>query len=1006
MFRVPVRGRIVHGRSLARLKSSSSFIRSTFIEYFAQKHGHKHVKSSSVVPLCDPTVPFVNAGMNQFKGVFLGLVEPPCARAVNAQKCVRVGGKHNDLDAVGTDGHHHTFFEMLGNWSFGDYYKKDACKMAWELLLGPYGFKAENLVVTYFSGDAVIGLQEDRECRDIWKDIGVQSSRIKGLGASDNFWEMGATGPCGPCTEIHYVNPDGSLTEIWNIVFIQCNREADGSVTALRRQHVDTGAGLERVAALLQDARSNYDTDLFRPIIGAIERNSSGAAYGGQWGAGAARDGAYRRLADHARMLAVCLADGVFPATSLNLKQIMRKSFKISTDVFHNPQLLRILYDEVAASLGPTYPELLVKEKAVKLILEQEENAYARMRAGLGKKWKELLARFPEVEAMADVEMSGFALGYKEFKEIMAKQSTPVIPGELVFKLYDTHGFQEDVIERIAALNNVAIDKEGFWKLLAHHKSRHKTAIKEQTQNKAQMFHKTIDELLKNNITSTNDTHKYKYTIVNNKVEFEPLKTEIVAILNDEGEWLDFLEPIVNQTYYVVTKDTNFYCEEGGQVADSGVIRVSDSALLKVDSVFKIRDFVFHKGCFTLTDDSEYMKCKSDVLLEIDGEKRLSVMRNHTAVHLLNAAMRKVLPNSVVCQVGSSVTEQGLSLTLSVYGEKLSHDVVLKAQELIRESIQANSPVETRVIDSLQLDESVLTVPGESYPETGLRLVQVGAPLPSKELCCGTHVPSVAHVGELCVTTVKAAAGHTPALHAITGPRASEARELFCRAHQLYKVVDLLEDDRRKDEVATIKTQLASLCAAAGAGAAYGEYARSLEVLDKVQKRASTNNDLALHAIAEEEIRDATLEATKEGRRFVVHFLRCSYIMPSEAVTRALRVPHPVAPTLLLGCAGGVIGAAATVPRELVTRSFTAQHWLRCILPVFEAEPAAAPGPPGTTPDTYAEMIATKVSLITCEQMVQDAMRAAIKFAHAHTKDDHHSPGAVDRSDGRGRRQN
>lgn len=266
----------------------------------------------------------------------------------------------------------------------------------------------------------------------------------------------------------------------------------------------------------------------------------------------------------------------------------------------------------------------------------------------------------------------------------MAKQSTPIIPGELVFKLYDTHGFQEDVIERIAALNNVGIDKEGFWKLLSRHKSRHKTAIKEQTQNKAQMFHKTIDELLKNNITPTNDSHKYAYTIVNNKVQFEPLKTEIVAILNEDGEWLDFLEPIVNQNYYIVTKDTNFYCEEGGQIADSGVIRVSDSALLTVDSVFKIRDFVFHKGCFTLTDDGDCMKCKSDVLLEIDGEKRLSVMRNHTAVHLLNAAMRKVLPNSVVCQVGSSVTEQGLSLTLSVYGEKLSHEAVIKAQDLIR----------------------------------------------------------------------------------------------------------------------------------------------------------------------------------------------------------------------------------------------------------------------------------------------------------------------------------
>ncbi|VVD04400.1 unnamed protein product [Leptidea sinapis] len=205
--------------------STSAEIRKTFIEFFTQKQGHKHVKSSSVVPLCDPTVPFVNAGMNQFKGVFLGIIEPPCARAVNSQKCVRVGGKHNDLDLVGVDGHHHTFFEMLGNWSFGSYYKKEACEMAWDLLLGPYRLKAENLLVTYFAGDPVIGLTEDRECRDIWKSIGVPPSRIRSCDAKDNFWEMGDCGPCGPCTEIHYVNQDGSLTELWNIVFIQCNSE-------------------------------------------------------------------------------------------------------------------------------------------------------------------------------------------------------------------------------------------------------------------------------------------------------------------------------------------------------------------------------------------------------------------------------------------------------------------------------------------------------------------------------------------------------------------------------------------------------------------------------------------------------------------------------------------------------------------------------------------------------------------------------------------------------------
>ncbi|XP_063831637.1 alanine--tRNA ligase, mitochondrial-like [Ostrinia nubilalis] len=765
MLRIPVRGRTIHQNIRLKSTNSSNFIRSTFIEYFVEGHGHKHVKSSPVVPLCDSTVPFVNAGMNQFKGVFLGQVEPPCARAVNSQKCVRVGGKHNDLDAVGTDGHHHTFFEMLGNWSFGDYYKKEACQMAWDLLLGPYRLKPENLVVTYFAGDVVIGLPEDRECRDIWRAIGVPDSRLKALDAKDNFWEMGATGPCGPCTEIHHVNPDGSLTEIWNLVFIQCNREENGSVTPLRRQHVDTGLGLERLAALLQGARSNYDTDLFRPLITAVQQHSKGVApyarfsararhirqgltyertltharhskgvapYAGSFDAGAALDAAYRRLADHARMISVCLADGVFPASSLNLKQIMRKSFKMSSDIFQNPHLLSLLYQEVANTLGETYPELVAKSKEAKLIIEHEEQAYAKMRAGLAKKWKDLAKRYPEVEELGDVEMASFATGYKEFKEGMAKQKSTTIPGELVFKLYDTYGFQEDMIERIATLNHLDIDKKGFWKLLSEHKSRHKTAMKEQSSNRALLFDSAVEKIIKSGVKSTNDQHKYAYTPVGNKIQFKSLKTKLVAILNEDCEWIDFLDPCEDRPYYLVAEDSNFYCEEGGQTADSGTIKVNNNVTFKVDTVFKIRDFVFHKGYFKVNkgSDKNYVNYNSEVVSEIDECKRVNVMRNHTGVHLLNAAIRQVLPKSVVCPTGSRVSDKGLSLNLSVYGEKLSQKVVLDAQELIRETIKCNTPVSTRVVDSLAVSREgdVVTIPGETYPEVGLRMVAVAPP--------------------------------------------------------------------------------------------------------------------------------------------------------------------------------------------------------------------------------------------------------------------------------------
>lgn len=268
----------------------------------------------------------------------------------------------------------------------------------------------------------------------------------------------------------------------------------------------------------------------------------------------------------------------------------------------------------------------------------------------------------------------------------MSKQNSKEIPGELVFKLYDTHGFQDDLIERIAKLNNLTIDKKGFWKLLSEHKARHKTAFKEQSSNKGVLFNQCIENLIKNGIKSTDDSRKYDYITAENKIEFKPLKTKLVAILNEDLEWVDVLDPCESRPYCLVTKDTNFYCEDGGQSADSGIIRIKDHVIFKVESVFKIRDFVFHKGNFSIRqcDENNYLTSKNDVVLEIDTEKRLKLMRNHTGVHLLNAAMRKALPNSVVWQIGSNVTDKGLSLNLSVYGEKLSQKAILEAQELIR----------------------------------------------------------------------------------------------------------------------------------------------------------------------------------------------------------------------------------------------------------------------------------------------------------------------------------
>ncbi|KPJ16984.1 Alanyl-tRNA synthetase, mitochondrial [Papilio machaon] len=906
---------------------TSNNIRNSFIEYFCKNHGHKFIKSSSVVPLCDPTVPFVNAGMNQFKGVFLGVVEPPCARAVNSQKCVRVGGKHNDLELVGMDGHHHTFFEMLGNWSFGDYYKKEACQMAWDLLLGPFRLKPEDLLVTYFGGDVVIGLQEDRECRDIWRSLGVPASRLQARGAADNFWEMGATGPCGACTELHYVGTDGSLTEIWNLVFIDCNREGDGSVKRLRRQHVDTGMGLERIAALLQGVHSNYDTDLFRPLMDAIHRNSKGVpAYSGCYGADAALDQAYRRLADHARMVSVCLADDVFPVASLNLKQIMRKSFKICTDVFQNPQLLNQLYSEVASSLGDTYPELITKQNDANLIIDHERESYAKLRADLKKKWKGLVQKYPEVESLADIELAGFPLGYTDFKEKMSKINSATIPGEIVFKLYDTHGFPENVIERIAKLNNLDIDKKAFWKLLTEHKSKHKTAFKERAQ-KGLAFDDIIDRLLKSNIKRTDDTYKYNYLYENNEVRFEPLQCDLVAIVNEDGEWIDFLDPCETSPYYLVTDRTNFFCEEGGQEADTGVIRISDDVYMKVEKVFKVRDFVFHKGHFVVNRSGGrcYVRCGAGAgaRAEVCGARRLRLMQHHTATHLLHAALRRLLPRTALCQTGAAVSPAGLALTLTLYGDKLTQEVLLHAEELVRSAIRSDAPVRTRVVDSVRLAQEggALRVPGEAYPERGLRLVSCEAPgLDSRELCCGTHAPSAGLLREFCVTAVRGAGSNAPTVHALAGDAALQAHELFCHTEYLCEVAQLTEAGRVRREAGEARRRLAALCGAK-------PLARAAACLQRLQRLEAqpdtrthtdtdtdTDTDAVLQRLAEAEVAEAMCEARREGRTFAVHFVRSSYLLSGEATAAALAAAPaapalPALPALLLACSAGVHSA-------------------------------------------------------------------------------------------------
>jgi len=455
-------------RSLVRWASSSSAVRRDFIQFF-KDHEHTFIRSSPVVPFNDPSLLFVNAGMNQFKSVLQNESCAPAGRAVNSQRCVRVGGKHNDLSEVGCDGSHLTMFEMLGSWSFGNYWKAEACSLAWKLLTQQYRLDPKRLFVTYFGGCPESGLPPDLEVRDIWLELGVEASHILPFGMEDNFWEMGAAGPCGPCTEIHYdhsgaggglVNtgsPDN--VEIWNLVFVQYNRSLNGVLTPLDVTHVDTGMGLERLVAVMNGSTSSFDTDLFSPLFRAIQQKSARPEYSGKFGAGAELDTAYRILADHARMITVCLSDKVFPDQNHRLKYVIRRAMSISRETFGiETGMLQELYHPVAESLGDTFPEILNQRQNIETMLDFEQESFIKLVANSEKSFQLINKDFPQLASRIEpTESYNFYPSLKLVEGVSGE-----LGPELAYKLYESHGMQEPDILKLTQLRQLDFDLEKF----------------------------------------------------------------------------------------------------------------------------------------------------------------------------------------------------------------------------------------------------------------------------------------------------------------------------------------------------------------------------------------------------------------------------------------------------------------------------------------------------------------------------------------------------------------
>ena len=718
--------------------TSSNDIRRQFLDYF-NRHGHEVVASSPLVPANDQTLLFTNAGMVQFKEVFLGLEQRACPRAVTAQRCVRAGGKHNDLENVGYTARHHTFFEMLGNFSFGDYFKEQAIRYAWDFLTGELAIPEERLWVTVYRDDA--------EAEAIWlQQIGVDKNRFSRCGDKDNFWSMGDTGPCGPCSEIFYDygadvpgGPPGSAdqdgdryVEIWNLVFMEFNRDAEGNMHPLPRPSVDTGMGLERTAAVLQGARNNYETDLFRPLIGAV------CTLAGEHATDLVST---RVIADHIRSCAFLVADGVIPANEGRgyvLRRIIRRALRHGSKLGLDEPFFHKLVAPLVDVMGDACPELTKTQESVTNTLKQEEE------------------RFTET----------LEKGLKHLETAVDRLDSGTIPGDVVFKLYDTYGFPVDLTADIARERRLKLDMAGFDRYMEKQRKR---------AREANSFAVDISELpdLKGHGTGFKGYESLR------------LDARITALFQD-NQVVTQLEQ--GQAGAFVLDQTPFYAESGGQVGDRGEL-VSDSGVFSVDDTIKQGNAHVHLGRVT----SGALQTGQQVTAQVDEPTRVDTVRNHSATHLLHAALREVLGEHVT-QQGSLVAPDRLRFDFS-HPEPVSAEQMLQIERLVNRRILDNIDTEIRFMPLNEaLESGAMSLFGEKYDEQ-VRVLNIGGDF-SVELCGGTHVGRAGDIGLFKIITETGIAAGIRRVEAVTGLGALDLVE--AEEAQLTDLARLLKSGRDK----------------------------------------------------------------------------------------------------------------------------------------------------------------------------------------------------------------
>ena len=720
----------------------SNKIRQAFLDFFQSKE-HAIVKSAPMVVKNDPTLMFTNAGMNQFKDIFLGNAPRKYARAADTQKCLRVSGKHNDLEEVGHDTYHHTMFEMLGNWSFGDYFKKEAIAWAWELLTEVYGLDKSRMYATVFEGSEEDGVPFDQEAYDYWKQYLPEDHIIRG-NKHDNFWEMGETGPCGPCSEIHIdlrddeeiaakpgrdmVNMGHHLViEIWNLVFMQFNRKANGELEPLPAKHVDTGMGFERLCMAMQGKKSNYDTDVFQPTIARIA-----AMAGKKYGEDEKADVAMRVIADHLRAIAFSIADGQLPANAKAgyvIRRILRRAVRYGYTYlgFNEPTLCKLVAG-LADQMGHQFPELKQQQTLIERVIEEEEASFLRT----------------------------LATGINLLERVIAKVGKGgVIAGKDAFELYDTFGFPIDLTELIAREQGVTVDLEGFEKELQAQKERSRNAAAQDIDDWQELRQVAQCEFVGyDNLTA-------------------PIRIARYRRVTSKGK----------TTYQLVFDQTPFYGNSGGQIGDTGYIDNGEEKI-SIIATEKENGLIIHVTT-ALPENLE-----AEFTAVVDAEKRQAAANNHTATHLLDQALRAVLGTHVE-QKGSMVTPQGLRFDFSHF-QKVTPEQLREVEKFVNKSIRANHPLEENREATMEEANAMgaIALFGEKYGDK-VRVVKFGD---SVELCGGTHTSATGTIGVFKIVGESAISAGVRRIEAVTSERAEEV--LYGVEDQIRNVAELVNNPK------------------------------------------------------------------------------------------------------------------------------------------------------------------------------------------------------------------